>query len=180
MGNFGQRHQEELLIPFGRALAWSYVIKNCRAAAVCLLRLIQNGEPPFGWSTRIISKLPLQPIRELLERLVSKESGADRKHISPDLDHPLVEITSKSKQGILCLSHSEQRTLQMHGILFRQNSIVIRKSKPYQLKPYPQPRVRYGFFRHQPIRNETMNRDVMQALVHQPTSSYSRGRQHRS
>lgn len=97
---FRQRHQEELLIPFGRALAWSYVLNERQADAICLLQTIQKGEPPFEWSTRTSSQLPTQPISELLDQLVSEEKGVDRMYINSDLDHPLVEIHGKSKPSL--------------------------------------------------------------------------------
>lgn len=62
---FRKRYQEELLIPFGGALAWSYVLDNRRSDAI--LRRIQKVERPFKRSTRMPSQPPIQPIRELLE-----------------------------------------------------------------------------------------------------------------
>ncbi|KAJ6026388.1 uncharacterized protein N7446_005011 [Penicillium canescens] len=176
---FRQRHQEELLIPFGRAIAWSYVLNNRQADAVCLLQLIQKGEPPFGWSEKF-AQPPIQPIRELLGQLVSEENGVDRKYISSDLDHPLVEIKRKSNSSASCLNHIEQSALLKDGILFRENSIVMRKSTPYPPRVSSKHMFHYNLFRHGSISNETMNRDVMKALAHQPTDSYAGGGQHRS
>jgi hypothetical protein len=73
----------------------------------------------------------------------------------------LVEIKGKSKQSTLYLNHIEQRTLLKDGILFRKNSIVMRKTKTYPLRTYPQHMFHSGFFRRGSICNETMNRDVM-------------------
>lgn len=172
---FRKRHQEELLIPFGRALAWSYVLNNRQTDAVHLLRLIQEGGSPFRWSTRILSQQPIQPIRELLEELVPEENSVDRKHISLDLDYPLVEIKRKFKQGVFRLSHIEQSTVLKDGILFRKDSIVMRKMPPYQQRFHPQHTFHYAFFRHSSAGHETMNRDVIQILAHGPTESYVRG-----
>lgn len=164
---FRRMHQGELLIPFGRALAWSYVLNNRKTDVVCLLQLIQEGKPPFGWSTRMLSQPPIQPIRELLEQLVSEESGVDRKHTSPDFDQSLVEIKSKPRKIALCLNDTERSIVLKKRVLFREDLIVIRKSTSYQPTVYPQHSFPYGIFRHGSIRNETINRDIMKALAHQ-------------
>jgi hypothetical protein len=172
---FRQRHQEELLIPFGKALAWSYVLNERRADAICLLQLIQKGEPPFGWSTRTSSQQPIQPIRELLDQLVSEENGVDRMYISSDLDHPLVEINGYSK---LSLNDKERAILLRDGIIFRETSIVMRKRKPCPPRASSKTMVpsslRYTLYRYRGRTcNETMNRDAVEALAHQPPSSYA-------
>jgi hypothetical protein len=174
---FRKRDQEELLIPFGRGLAWSYVLDNRRPDAINLLRRIQKGEPPFKRSTRMQSQPPIQPIRELLEQLVSEESGSDRKHISSDLDHPLVEIKSKSIQiaSHLVLSETERSTLLRDGILFTDQSIVVIKSKPNSLKTYPQHTFHHSLFRSRSIYNETTGGNIMEALAHRPPSCRKHG-----
>lgn len=182
---FKQKHQEELLIPFGRALAWSYVLDDRRSDAVCLLQLIQNGEPPFGWSMRSSSQLPLQPIRDLLEHLDSEGNGVDGTYISSDLKYPLVEFKRKPKRGAIYLSDSEQNDLLKNGILFRENSIVMRMRQPYPMRPYPmrtsaKHMLNYTFYRREPMFNDTMNRDIVETLAHRPTRAYMRGGQYRS
>lgn len=57
-----KRHLEELLIPFGRTLAWSFVLDNHKSDAVSLLRLIEGALPSFGWSPKILSQVPIQPV----------------------------------------------------------------------------------------------------------------------
>lgn len=44
---FRQRHQEELLIPFGRALAWSYVLNGRQADAICFFATDTEGGAPL-------------------------------------------------------------------------------------------------------------------------------------
>lgn len=142
---FRQKNQEELLIPFGRALAWSYVLDDRQADAVCLLQLILEGKPPFGWSRREISLPPIQPIRQLLEQLVSEGNEVDTKYISPFMDSRLVEIKIRSKEKDPFLNNIEQANLLKDGILFRKNSIVMR-SKPYSLLTYHRHIPRHAFF----------------------------------
>ena len=183
---FKQRHQEELLIPFGRALAWCYVLEYHRSDAICLLQLIKKGEPPFGWSTRTSSQRPIQPISELLDQLVSEENGVDRMYISSDLDHPLVEINGYSK---LSLNDKERAILLRNGILFRENSIVTRKRKPcpprassrpmFSSRPIFSSSLAYTFYRRR-ILNETINGDAVEALAHQRPSSCAWDGQHGS
>ena len=116
---FREKHREELLIPFGRALAWSFVLDDRESDAIRLLRLIQKGDPPFGWSTSTLSQLPIQPIGELLKQLLAEENSDGTKHVYPDLDLPLVEIKRKSKQSAshIILNDNERTTLLRDGIL---------------------------------------------------------------
>ncbi|KAJ5730162.1 uncharacterized protein N7483_004670 [Penicillium malachiteum] len=144
---FRQRSQEEPLIPFGRALAWSYVLHNRQPDAVNLLDLIQKGDPPFRQSIEISSQTLIQPVRELYEKLVSGKNGVDRQYISSDPDYPLVEIkrkiNRKSRASALHLNDTEQGTFSNAGILFRKNSIVMRKRRPYLLGASSTPRQPY-------------------------------------
>ncbi|CAG8184745.1 unnamed protein product [Penicillium nalgiovense] len=170
----------------GRALAWSYVLDYHRNDAICLLQLIQKGEPPFGWSTITSSQRPIQPISELLDQLVSEENGVDRMYISSDLDHPLVEINGYSK---LSLNDKERAILLRNGILFRENSIVTRKRKPcpprassrpmFSSRPIFSSSLAYTFYRRR-ILNETINGDAVEALAHQRPSSCAWDGQHGS
>lgn len=184
MGTFKTKISRGTTYSIGRALAWSYVLDNRRGDAVCPLQLIQNVEPPFGWSMRSLSQLPLQPIRDLLEHLDSKENGVDGTYIGSDLKYPLVEFKRKSKRSAKHLSRSEQNNLLKDGIVFRDNSIVMRMRQPYRMRPY---RIRtsakhmlnYTFYRRQPMLNDTMNRDIMEALAHRPTRAYMHGGQYR-
>lgn len=183
-GIFKQKYQE-LLIPFGRALAWSYVLDGRRGDAVCLLQLIQNGEPPFGWSMRSLSQLPLQPIRDLLEHLDSEGNGVDGTYVSSNLEYPLAEFKRKPKRSAIHLCHSEQSNLLKDGLLFRKNSIVMRTRQPYPMRPYPmrtsaKHMLNYTFYRRQPMLNDTMNRDIVEALAHRPTKAYAQAGQYRS
>ena len=163
---FRQKHQEELLIPFGRALAWSFVLDDRESDAIRLLRLIQKGDPPFGWSTSTLSQLPIQPIGELLKQLLAEENSDGTKHVYPDLDLPLVEIKRKSKQSAshIILNDNERTTLLRDGILFRDQSIVVRYSRQ------PRPQKMHPFHRFFPLRpnNYIVNWDIGKILCHHP------------
>jgi hypothetical protein len=67
---FKAKCREGLLIPFGRALAWSFVLNDRRSDAIEILRLICDGQKPFGWSNQ--RPLTTQPPRELLDQLPRK------------------------------------------------------------------------------------------------------------
>ena len=171
---FREKHREELLIPFGGALARSFVLNDRESDAIHLLRLIQKGVPPFGWSTGTLSRwststpsqLPIQPIGELLKQLLAEENSDGTKHVYPDLDLPLVEIKRKSKQSAshIKLNDNERTTLLRDGILFRDQSIVVRYSRQPCLQKM------HHFHRLFPLRpnNYVVNWDIGKILCHRP------------
>lgn len=59
------------------------------------------------------------------------------------------------------------------GILFRDNSIVMRHRESHPLKTYSLHGSQRTFFGSGSIRHETTERDVMEILAHRPTSTYA-------
>jgi hypothetical protein len=172
---FKAKCREELLIPFGRALAWSFVLNDRRSDAIEILRLICDGQKPFGWSNQ--RPLTTQPPRELLDQLRAEEnqnegkctgSGIDSPR-SSDFGHlPLVEF--KRRKAVWSASHinlgkSEQANLRRDGILFRDRSIVMRHSKPSPLESRPGQFRRLPLLYHYYRRLEPIDDDVFRELM---------------
>lgn len=145
---FREKHREELLIPFGGALARSFVLDDRESDAIRLLQLIQKGGPPFGWSTGTLS------------RWSTSTPSHGTKHVYPDLGFPLVEIKRESKQSAshIELNDNERTTLLRDGILFRDQSIVVRYIRQPCLQKMP--------LRPRP-NNYAINRDILKDLCHQ-------------
>jgi hypothetical protein len=180
---FKAKCREELLIPFGRALAWSFVLNDRRSDAIEILRLICEGQKPFGWSNQ--RPLTIQPVRVLLDQLHAEENSYEGKNNGSGIDSPrssdfgrlpLVEISSKKtvwSASPTNLGQSEQANLWRYGILFRNQSIVMRHSKPSQLESRPgqfqRPPLHYRYHR----RPEPIDDDVLRHFRELMTSGYA-------
>jgi hypothetical protein len=80
------KYREELLILFRRALAWSFVLNDHQLDAIEILRLICEGQKPFGWLNQ--RPLTTQPSRELLDQLLAKENKNKEKYTGSSIDSP--------------------------------------------------------------------------------------------
>lgn len=132
---FRSNHQQEWLIPFGRALAWSFVLDNREPDGISVLHLIRDGLPPFEQSKEK-SQLPIQPIQALLEKLLSTHGKDSKLDGHAGFGFALLELPSRGNVSIT-LNDVERTTLLKDGILFKDRSIVVRHSRPQPLKMYP-------------------------------------------
>jgi hypothetical protein len=167
---FRQDHQEELLIPFGKALAWSFILNNRESEAINILRLIGGGLHPYGWSRKRTSQ-PIQPIQHLLEQLLSEHEKdyKPNKYAGFGFDD-LLEIHSRSKQNAtITLNNVERITLWKDGILFRDQSIVVRHSRPQPLEANPT-YSNYWLRRSSPGGNEATS--ISEILAHRVPSEH--------
>lgn len=128
---YGQKNYEQILHPFGRALAWSLVLDGRQSDAIKLLQDIINGSGSF--ETKHIFDHPptLQPLEELLQRLLSEQQdgGLDTEPlISSDIEICMAKV---DRTGIVWdatdrdLKATDRRKLARQGILFRKKSILI-------------------------------------------------------
>jgi hypothetical protein len=136
---------EQLLIPVGRGLAWSYVLDHRSTDAICLLTKIWDGSQPFGWSTPTrppksyprgmynasrypAASLPhIQPLEELLNALLL-EVGSEPiiSQSTPDLRE--LSFAVITPQGIFLVDLED--TPLPHGILFEGEFTFVRLSNP--------------------------------------------------
>jgi hypothetical protein len=133
---FKAKGREELLVPFGKALAWSFVLDDRRSDAIEILHRILEGQKPFGWSNQC--RLTTQPARELLYQLFAEENNDKSKSTGSGIDSPrssdfgrfpLVEFTRRKavwSASQINLGKTEQANIERDGILFRDQSIVVK------------------------------------------------------
>jgi hypothetical protein len=152
---FRAGHREELLIPFGRALAWSLVLNGCRSDASRLLQQIWEGFELFSPSTLWVSGRPptYQPVRELLKQLLPPEMSAKNTctNISAAIAELLFEqqfealpvvmvVSSKitwQRACDVCLDNIELRQLLRNGVLFKGNAMVVKYNYLPDLESWP-------------------------------------------
>jgi hypothetical protein len=148
---FRAGHREELLIPFGRALAWSLVLNGRRSDASRLLQQIWDGFELFSPST---GRSPTyQPVRELLKQLLPPRTSA--KNTSTDIlaataellferqfeALPVVTVASSKitwqRACDVCLDNIELRQLLRNGVLFKGNAMVVKYNHLPDLESWP-------------------------------------------
>ncbi|KAL2836628.1 hypothetical protein BJY01DRAFT_221820 [Aspergillus pseudoustus] len=168
---FRQDQLEVLLIPLGKALAWSFVLDDRDSEAISILRLIEGGLHPYECSRKRTSQLPIQPIQHLLEQLLSAQEKdyKPNEYVGFAFDD-LLEIHSRSKQNAtITLNNAERIILLKDGILFRDQSIVVRHSRPQLPKANPT-YSNYWLRRSGPSGNETTS--ISAILAHRVPSEH--------
>jgi hypothetical protein len=148
---FRAGHREELLIPFGKALAWSLVLNGRRSDASRLLQQIWDGFELFSPST---GRSPTyQPVRELLKQLLPPRTSA--KNTSTDILAATAELSFKRQFEALpvvtvasseitwqracdvCLDNIDLGQLLRNGVLFKGNAMVVKYNHPPDLEAWP-------------------------------------------
>jgi hypothetical protein len=139
---FAEKEQEQLLIPFGKALAWSYNLDGRKSDAIHLLKTIWDPNGPFTLKetqdTWLDRPSALIPVKSLLDRL----DPADGSH-SPS-PAALKKFQKEVPIAKICLEEIEwevewdtirdqldefqQTKLMKNGILFGERFIMIKFS----------------------------------------------------
>ncbi|KAL4891970.1 hypothetical protein BDV59DRAFT_180620 [Aspergillus ambiguus] len=132
---YWQTNYEQILYPFGRALAWSLVLDGCQSDAIKLLQDIINASGNFKTEHVFFDCPPtLRPLRGLLQRLLSEKSrsiSTAQYPIRHIVDIPVAKI---DRTGIVLeptdmhVKKIDRMKLTQHGILFRKTSILIQFS----------------------------------------------------
>jgi hypothetical protein len=146
-------------------------LDNRDSEAINILRLIEDGLHPYGWSRKRTSQPPIQPIQHLLEQILSEHEKdyKPNEYVGFGFDD-LIEIHSRSKQNAtITLKNAERIILWKDGILFRDQSIVVRLSRPQLLKRNPTYST-YWLLRSSPSGNETTS--ISAILAHRVPSEH--------
>lgn len=135
---FASEEREQLLIPFGKALAWTYASNGRKSDSICLLQKMWNQDEPFrfeepehAWSER---PLTLLPVKQLLEKLhpICRNSSPPSIVLHEFREGiPIAEIQPRNVKWNVPMSrlNEYQRTeLIKNGILFEKNLILIKFS----------------------------------------------------
>lgn len=135
---FASKEREQLLIPFGKALAWTYASNGRKSDAICLLQKTWDQGKPFHfkepvhtWSERPLTLLPVKQLLDELHPICRNSSPSTMVSREFRENVPIAEIQPRNVKWNVPMSRLneyQRAKLMRNGILFEKSLILIKFS----------------------------------------------------